>query len=201
MSQQTKTDNKSLDAKVQLRLKVLGAAALGELRILDLCAGEGEIWRAMRRHVKLSSYVPVDQAPRQAGTLVGDITDMRFLAAFDLSRYNVMDVDTYGEPWVPWRFIFDRLAHKAAVFLTHGAVWSPGGANISKFVLENLGIPLDWQIPMKRDLTLFAAPYLLLSPSPTARIAQGWKVTLKNVTYYGLIVKPRKGHDVRHDKN
>ena len=192
MTQQIKTDNRSLDYKLQLRRHTLDQARLGELRVLDLCAGEGAIWRGLRGRLKLADYVPVDLAPRLPGTQVGDVTDDRFLAAFDLSRFNVVDIDTYGEPWKPWRYIYERLTRKTAVFLTHGAVSSPGGSNISKFVLERLGIPLDWKIPLKRELSLFAARYLLLAPSSTARITAGWKVCLQNVTYYGLICIPQK---------
>ena len=193
MTEQIKTDNKNLDAKIQLRRRVLDEAKFAEHRVLDLCAGEGVVWRTMRHHAKLDDYVPVDLEPRLPGTIVGDVKDERFLSAFDLSRFNIIDIDIYGEPWKPWSFIQKRLTASTAVFLTHGATSSPGGSHVSNFVLERLGIPLTWAIPMKRDLSEFAAPYMLHpGKSARTRIAKGWKISLHNVTYYGLICEPRK---------
>ena len=190
MTQQIKTDNRRLDLKIQLRRMVLDQARLGELRVLDLCAGEGLVWRTMKRFVKLADYVPVDISPRLPGTLHGDVMEDRFLSAFDLTHYTVIDIDTYGEPWKPWRHIYERLTRATAVFLTHGAVSSPGGANISQFAREALGIPSSWEVPMKRDLALFAARYMLLGGEPAiCSIRKGWKVSLENVSYYGLICK------------
>ena len=190
MSQQTKTDNRRLDLKILIRNKVLQEAGLAELRVLDLCAGEGAVWRAMKKTVKIADYVPVDISPRLPGTLQGDVMDDRFLSAFDLSQFTVIDIDTYGEPWKPWRHVFERLQKKTAVFLTHGAVSSPGGANISDFAREAMGIPKSWDVPMKRELALFAARYLLLGgEGAVCSISKGWKVSLENVTYYGLICK------------
>src|SRR5437899_8556722 len=127
--------------KFHIRRITLEQARLGQLRVLDLCAGEGTVWRSMKRIAPIADYVPVDIAPRLPGTLQGDVMDSRFLSAFDLSQFNVVDIDTYGEPWKPWRDIFERLTKKTVVFLTHGAVSSPGGANISDFAREAMGIP------------------------------------------------------------
>jgi hypothetical protein len=187
MTVQTKTDNRRLDLKLQLRRMVLEYLDLRQVAVLDLCAGSGEVWRSMRQFVKVGEYVPVDISPRMPGTLHGDVMDPRFLSAFDLSRFSVVDIDTYGEPWQPWRHVFERLTRRTAVFLTHGAVSSPGGANISTFAREALGIPKAWEVPMKRELALFAAKYLLLGPSPGKTIEKGWKVALENVSYYGLV--------------
>jgi len=188
MSHQTKTDNRRLDLKVQLRRHTLDQAQLGAIRVLELCAGEGAVWRTMRRHVKVADYVPVDIAPRLPGTLKGDVMDERFLSAFDLSRFTVIDIDTYGEPWKPWRHVFERLTRKTVVFLTHGTVSSPAGARISEFACEILGIPKSWEIPRKQELALFAARYMLLAgEGAVCSIRKGWKVSLENVSYYGLI--------------
>jgi hypothetical protein len=193
MSQQIKTDNRNLDAKVKLRLHVLGELRLGAaVRVLDLCAGQGHVWRAMlKAGVKLKEYTPVDIAARQSGQLLGDVQSDRFLNAFSIANYDAVDVDTYGEPWKPWRNFIERpLAGRMAFFLTHGHVNTPGGSNLSSFARIAMGIPAEWQVPVKRDLALFAARYLLLARSHYARILRGWKIGFPNVTYYGLIVEP-----------
>src|SRR5437762_960995 len=108
VSNGTKTDNRSLELKLKIRRWTLGLAKLEGLRILDLCAGEGRIWKAMRQHAEVLAYTPCDRAPRAPGTIRGDATDPRFLAAFDYSKFNVIDVDTYGEPWDTWGFQIGR---------------------------------------------------------------------------------------------
>ena len=53
-----------------------------------------------------------------------------------------------------------------------------------------MGIPKEWPVPMKRDLAIFADRYILLRHIPTARVAKGYRIVLRNVTYYGLICQP-----------
>jgi len=201
MNSQTKTDNRRLDLKIQLRRQVLDLAGLGELRVLDLCCGEGLVWRRMRQHVKMKRYLGVDNKPRMPGVLRGDLLDDRFLEALPFHQFNVVDVDTYGEPWKPWRFLYEHLAQRTAVFLTHGFASSPGGSEVSSFVRDRLGIPLAWNIPMNRELALFAAPYCLLSPSPAGVIAKAWKISQQNVAYYGMICVPKSAAVPRKRKD
>ncbi len=100
MGNQAKTDNRSLALKVELRRRALARAGLASARVLDLFAGEGHVWREMRKHVNITSYAPCDREPRLPGCVKGEAE--RLVLAFDLSRFDVIDIDTYGEPWACW---------------------------------------------------------------------------------------------------
>src|SRR5438552_6738132 len=112
-----KTDNNSLEDKCVLRRLVIAEGQLEPVRVLDLFAGEGHIWNEMRRQSRLEDapppitierYTPVDSAVKQTGQLRFKITP-RLIASLngdskvteytgnDLGRYNVVDVDTYGD--------------------------------------------------------------------------------------------------------
>ena len=172
-----KTDNRSLGLKLAIRRQAIYASGLRGLRVLDLFAGEGRIWRELRQEFKVSAYTPVDKAPRLAGTLKMNI-DARTVQAFDMRQFNAVDIDTYGEPWILWQDIFPRIARKTVVFLTCGIARGggrPGGRPISLCARRALGIPLDWSIPGSCELAVFAAPYLLLAENPQSQIVRAWQ--------------------------
>ena len=185
-------DNKSLPLKVQLRKHVLDKAKLRTLRVLDLYAGEGLIWRELQKSFRVESYTPVDKAPRIPGTIKANVTP-RFLSGFDLREYNVIDVDTYGEPWLVWTHLFPRINRQTVFFLTHGAIMTPGGGcMISRLARRALGIPMEWDIPRKRELSELAGRKFLTSQNTESEVKEGYTVSLQNVRYYGLICKPKK---------
>lgn len=116
------------------------AIELEPLRVLDLFAGEGHIWTELRRQprydqdiafedqprpLQVEKYTPVDRVQRQPGQLRFKITP-RLIAALDekdgLKRYNVIDVDTYGEPWEIWQVLLFHIKQPTAIFLTRGKV-------------------------------------------------------------------------------
>lgn len=192
MRKQKKTDNKQIDMKLELREQVLRRAGVKACRVLDLFAGRGEIWTAMRSRIKVVRYVPCDKTPRMPGTIRGDSTDERFLAAFDMRNFNVVDIDTYGEPWRPYRLLAERVVHPTVFFLTHGEVSGLGGCNTSAFVLETLGIPKNWPIPQKIGLARYAARIMTSKPLSNVRLAWGNRVSVSNVNYLGILIERKE---------
>jgi hypothetical protein len=185
-----KTDNASLALKLELRRWVITRAGLTTLRILDLCAGEGHIWRNMRQEYEVASYTPCDRKPRMAGVIKGEAAILA--GTFDLARFNVIDVDTYGEPWECWLKISSRIRQTTAVFLTHGVVAGRGGSTTSAVALRACGIPDGWSVPRKPELARFAASYCLARGCESLKINHSGRVDLPNVTYWGLVVSPKE---------
>ena len=196
-----KTDNKSLTDKCELRRFLIEETKMEPLRVLDLFAGEGHIWNELRRvhrdpdapkPLQVTRYTPVDASERQKGQIRAKITPS-LIAALDenegLRRYNVIDIDTYGEPWEIWAAVLSRIKQPTLVFLTRGKV-TYGGGKVSNFAKQVMGIPLEWQIPVKLDVFNYADECALKQECATARITKGYIVALARVDYYGLLVEP-----------
>lgn len=178
-----------MPTKVELRLRVIRAAGLKRLRVLDLCAGAGHVWQAMREHVEVEAYTPVDREPRLLGTIHGDVKDRQFVHSLRPETYNVIDVDTYGEPWEPWSYCAERLTSKTAVFLTHGL--SGAGPSLSRFTWAALGLPREWPLMHKRELAIFSERYCLAASAGRARLALVLRSRPSGrVNYLGLIAEP-----------
>jgi hypothetical protein len=202
-----KTDNQSLGDKTALRRKLIKQAGLEPLRVLDLFAGEGTIWGSLRQPARLKnapealnveSYTPIDSVARQPGQIRFKITP-RLIAALDegggLSRYNCVDVDCFGDPFAIWQALLFRIRVPTAVFLTRGRVtYGAGRMPISKLAKKVMGIPEEWDVPGKVELMEYGDRCQLLQPCPTAKIAFGYKITLRRVDYYALLVKPTEAH-------
>ncbi len=204
-----KTDNQSLDDKTAIRRKVIREGGLEPLRVLDLYAGEGKIWTELRRQSKLKnappplnveSYTPIDSVARQPGQIRFKITP-RLIAALDedggLSRYNVIDIDCFGDPFAIWQAVLFRIRVPTAVFLTRGRVtYGAGRMPISKLAKTVMGIPEEWDVPGKVELMEYGDRAQLLQHCPTAKIAKGYQIKLRRVDYYGLLVAPTEAHAV-----
>lgn len=187
-------------------------AKLEPLRVLDLFAGEGHIWGSLRQKprsadgppaLNVERYTPVDAAARQAGQIRFKITP-RLIAALNgdenqneysgtgISRFNVVDVDCFGDPFQIWHEILFRIKQPTAVFLTRGRVtYGAGKMPISNHSKVTMGIPVEWDVPGKVELLEYADRAALLEECPTARIVFGYKTTLRRVDYYGLFVEPK----------
>jgi hypothetical protein len=183
-----KTDNHSLRHKIELRREVC-ALLVQPLRVLDLYAGEGRVWWGMKEFSQIESYTPVDQKPRMSGVIKMTVS-ARTVRGFDLSQYNVVDVDTYGEPWEVWGELAKMITGETAVFLTHGHV-SRQSTMISKFLRAASGIPVEWDIPKDTSLARRLGRDFLLSTLQSFRFNKALYIEHARVTYYGLLLAPK----------
>jgi hypothetical protein len=198
MKQHAFIDNQAPASKLAIRQWALEAAGFKRLRVLDLCSGEGHIWREMKeRGARVDEYVPVDRAPRQGGTIKGNIGE-GMVEALNVPNFNVIDVDTYGSPWEIWSFIAKRITGRTAAFLTDGAAGSMTcGGVLTKFARSAMGIPAEWKIPNSNEVRLFAPPYALYASCMPVNIVSGGRIRVDGrwgqaVIYYGLVVEPRR---------
>ncbi len=84
------TDNDCVHQKVALRKKAI--AALSSVRVLDLFAGKNEIWS----HISTERYLGVEKIKGKGKNL--HVDNVRLIKSLDLSKFNVIDCDSYGIP-------------------------------------------------------------------------------------------------------
>lgn len=186
MATVTKTDSSHLVEKVEIRKRVCTKLGAPLLKVLDLFAGEGRVWQAMRQYFTVESYVPVDKRVLQSGTIRMDVNP-RTVRAFDPGRFNVIDIDAYGDPWEIWAAIATGIIHPTAVFWTFGHL-GMGPTSCSYFLRESNGIPRAWPIPVNRDLNIFLGKRLFLRTLCAHRAAYAVAVDHPNVSYYGAVL-------------
>jgi hypothetical protein len=180
-----KTDNASLSTKVAIRRWLLERMGVTDAYVLDTCAGLGKVWSAMEDHVQIRQWTRCDVKPRRAGVLAVEATTA--LEKFDLSLYNVVDIDPYGEPWAPFRAFLRRFSRPTAVFLTHGHVMNAQVANAN---LHAVGIPLDWPVPRTPSLSAYVARQALAMTCDYATVVHAAQVQMPRVSYYALGLEP-----------
>lgn len=182
-------DNSNFEEKLALRRHVIGSVDFPELRVLETCAGKGLIWSRLRKEYKVVSYTPCDRKPRMPGCIKMEMSD-RTLNAFDISRFNVVDIDPFGDCWLAWENISKRITKPTCVFLTHGAVQIMG-SNISRALRTANAIPLEWDIPKSKELAFHLGQRLLRKSCAKLDLQFGVVANHVNVSYYGFLAVPR----------
>lgn len=182
-------ENSRLAIKLEIRRRILRHVA-GPLAVLDCCTAKGLLWANLRREFEVGSYLPVDLKPQLPGTLRMDSRDA--VRALDLAAFNVIDVDTFGEPWEHWGVIVEKLAQPTAVFLTHGHVTQGQGGGVSLVARRMMGIPETWAVPQHPALQRLAADYCLAVSRDRLDIHAAVRFTSPRVDYYGLFLAPNK---------
>lgn len=101
------TDNSFLEEKIQLRLNSIEKME-SPIRILECFTGDGVIWDAVRQRTdKEIKILRIDIKPDRKGLyLIGD--NKKFLSGFDLTTFNIIDLDAYGSPFEQLEIIFKK---------------------------------------------------------------------------------------------
>lgn len=165
------TDNAHLASKLALRRSFLRDLKLPRgvrPRVFDACQGSGVLWAHLRKDFDVI-YWGVDVKPKK-GRLKLD--SARVLEGTGW-RYDVVDVDTYGQPWRHWAAIVRNAAGTITVFLTVGESSGPR-APLSHDGLVALGLEkLEDVLPygIRHQLNRHALDSLI-----AMSYAHGWSV-------------------------
>lgn len=185
---EAKTDNRSLPTKLAMRTRVLQAAGVTEARVLDVCAGEGRIWEAMRARVTVSQYVLCDKTSRRPGAF--ELEAIQAIRVFDLAEFNVIDIDLYGDPWWIYFTLLPLLRVKTCIFLTWGTTM-PSAALKSLSLREAAGIPRAWDVPADAKMLDYVVQFALAKTLDYSIIESTCEAKSGFGRYYGLVVTPK----------
>jgi hypothetical protein len=144
MTATPKTDHSdgALQIKVEMRRGFLSRLPKKPISVLDCCSGSGRVWKRLAGEFELK-VLRLDKK-KLAGVLKMDSN--RFLTSQPLYQYDVVDIDTYGEPWRLFSSLVENTQRRElVVFLTYGFMQKAGGC-MSAGMLGRIGIPEDWNL-------------------------------------------------------
>lgn len=103
----TKTNNDSalLESKILLRLESLPEKK--EVKVLEAFGGEGVLWNEVKKRTdKKIKILSIDANKYKRVQLQGD--NIKFLNAFDLNEFDIIDLDAWGSPFKQLQIIFSK---------------------------------------------------------------------------------------------
>lgn len=181
-----KTDNHNLPAKLDLRRYFLRRYHQQPFSVFDACQGNAKIWTKLRKEFPVSRYWGVDHI-RKAGRL--KIDSSRVLAQSGWTD-DVIDVDTYGEPWTHWLGILKNMQSEATIFLTISKPKPMAGiASLSRLAMEAIGLSIKKVPPtLTANLSGLAADFLLSKALDKFNIIEAMEAQNPggNVRYIGI---------------
>lgn len=198
MPKNTKTDNHNLGAKLALRRYFLEKYHRDKPpSVLDCCQGSMLIWGALRNEFRVSEYLGVDLKPK-AGRLKVDSVS---ILDQDGWEFDVIDVDTYGEPWRHYAAICEHITKPVSVFLTVCTIAVAGGGNISKVLRKGMGVHHLEKLPKaicgklgKKSLT-----FMLSTALTNCRVIECVEaVSTGNAQYFGIRLEKNHGRQNDH---
>lgn len=193
MSKNTKTDNHNAESKLALRRFFLEKYHREDPpSVLDCCQGSMLLWGTLRNEFQVADYLGVDLKPKPGRLKVDSV---RILDQ-DGWQFDVIDVDTYGEPWAHYAAICERLTKPVTVFLTVCTIAAAGGGNISKVLRKGMGIHHLEKLPKAicGKLGQKSLSIMLATALSNCRVIECVEsVSTGNARYFGLRLEKRDG--------
>lgn len=102
-----KTDNnpQAFKAKVAIRRNVLAAIGADAV-VFDAFAGSGKMFSEVWKDA--GAYTGCDMKPQQDSRLMFCCDNRRVMRAIDLTKFRIIDLDSYGSPWEQAIIVADR---------------------------------------------------------------------------------------------
>jgi len=133
-------DNTNLFLKVAIRN--WGLKQVNEPHILDCFCGYQELRKACYSDLP---YFGIDKKSDTPADIHCD--NMEYLRTADLTRYNFIDIDVYGNPWEQFLMVSKRKHGKFVCVLTECIEFNVNTNSISIGMKGILGIPRKMKIP------------------------------------------------------
>ena len=156
-------DNQFLDEKLAIRRHFLDRYPMPKgrpFRVIDCCAGDRQtIWTRLRQEYPVQ-YLGMDKKKVGGGILKVDAA--RWLSQTEWTA-DVVDIDTYGEPWPIWEVALENfVGEEFTVFLTYCNVPVNNAIGLmSGAVRRRLGLPEHWKIWHARALSALTTNAML----------------------------------------
>ena len=185
---QKKTDNSNIESKLALRRHFLKTYHTREERpvVLDACQGSGKIWDVLRNEFDVR-YQGADVKPRRVAIKLDSSR------LFDVPGWNfdIVDIDTYGEPWKHYEKLCCTATKAVTVFLTIGMVRVGGGGGSSQYVRRALGVPNETPPCLVSDVQNDMMGQLLWYPLGRLRLIECLEAPAgRKARYLGLRLLP-----------
>lgn len=179
-----KTDNRSLEAKLELRRYFLGKYHADQpITVFDCCQGSGLIWSRLGQEFELDRYWGVDLKPKKGRLKVDSVRVLEQGVS-----ENVVDIDTYGAPWKHWRALLVTLSEPKTVFLTVGMAGGFGADSVR----DILGIPFDIPKGIESKLYPMTIGPQIAAASEFASIVEAIETKKHgNARYIGVRLEPK----------
>ena len=114
--QATKTNNDLSLIENKIRLRLMSLPDKKEINILEAFGGEGVLWKEVKKRTdKKINILSIDKEKYKKVNLQGD--NIKFLKGFDLSIYDIIDLDSYGSPSNQLDILFQK-GYKGIVHCT-----------------------------------------------------------------------------------
>ena len=185
-------DNADIEGKIGLRRYCLKRWHKDRsLRVVDACSGYGRVWTELGKEWDLTSWLRLDA--RRIGPGIIKIDSRRWLSGISWDA-DVLDIDTYGEPWrLLQSALYRELTHSLSIFLTDGKGWGARGG-WSLFLSDLAGIPARWRDRIPHSCPLLRA--YLDGMAIRLPMQMGWRINeafrqksrFSEAVYWGLRV-------------
>jgi len=163
--------------------------------VFDCCQGEKLLWSILEREYVLDSYFGVDLKIKK-GRLKIDSSRILEQKGFD---FDVVDVDTYGEPWKHFLNMLPHITKPCTVFLTIVTIKAAGGGNISKLMAKALGVHNLTNLPMslRGKISSLGTDQVLSMALNYCEVQECKEVeSFGNARYLGLRLIPKRPNGV-----
>jgi len=127
------------------------ALPIGTINVLELFAGQGLIWKAVKSRTGRTIKTTRIDEKKISSTIRGD--NRKIIPNLDLSMYNIIDCDAYGNPYEQIKLMFENKTLKSGT-IVHFTFNRAGPGMPKRSILTNIGIGKHM---VKKCPTLFSS--------------------------------------------